>query len=64
MKNVDIRAEIAGAGLYFHQVARVMGIKPNTLSVYLMHDLTDYQKTRIRAAITKASKEVKNGKKE
>ena len=63
MKNTDIRAEISAAGLYFYEVANAMDIKANTLSVYLMHDLTDYQKTRIRAAIKKASKEVNNGKK-
>ena len=62
MKNNDLRAEMVKNGLFIYQVAAAMNIKPNTLCHYLMEDLSDYRKNRIRAAIVKA-KELNNGKK-
>ena len=51
MKNNDIRALIAKKGLHFYEVADAMGVKPNTLSHYLMNDLTKVQKERIKNII-------------
>jgi len=63
MKNNDLRAEIIKQGLYAYQVAEVMNIKPNTLSHYLMCDLSKPRKERIRKAIAKAAeKGLNNGK--
>ena len=47
MKNTDIRALIAKEGLYVYQVAAAMNLKPNTISHYLMNDLSKPQKDRI-----------------
>lgn len=54
MKNTDIRALISKNGLYLYQVAAAMGIKQNTLSHYLMKELTKPQKDRIKEAIKTA----------
>ena len=54
MKNNDIRALIAKEGLYIYEVAAAMGLKPNTISHYLMNDLTKQQKERIKQAIANA----------
>lgn len=64
MKNNDIRGEIAKAGLFLYQVAEAMNVKPNTISHYLMSDLSKPQKERIRQAIATARRDLKNGKKE
>ena len=63
MKNNDLRAEMVKNGLFVYQVAAAMNIKCNTLSHYLMQDLSEHRKNRIRAAIVKA-KELNNGQKE
>jgi len=62
MKNNDLRAEMMKHGLYLYQVAAAMNIKPNTLSHYLMWDLSKPQKQRIMQGIARAKGNVTNGK--
>lgn len=64
MKNNDLRAEMVKNGLFVYQVAEAMNIKPNTLSQYMMRDLSKTTKDRIREAIAKAKKERSHAKKE
>lgn len=65
MKNNDIRALIAKEGLYIYQVAAAMNLKPNTISHYLMSDLSTPRRERIINAITIAKqREVDNGQTE
>ena len=59
MKNNDIRAEIAKAGLFYYQVAAAMNVKPNTLAHYLRAELTKPQKERIKQAIAEAKRKPK-----
>ena len=64
MKNLDLRAEMVRNGLFVYQVAEAMNVKPDTLSHYLMHDLSKATKDRIREAIAKARKVRTHVKKE
>ena len=64
MKNNDLRAEMVKNGLFVYQVAAAMNVKPDTLSHYLMHDLSATTKERIKEAIAKAKKERSHAKKE
>lgn len=65
MKNTDIRALISKNGLYLYQVAAAMEIKQNTLSHYLMKELTKPQKDRIKEAIkTAKARKANNEEKE
>ena len=51
MKNKRIRAELARNGIRISDLATAMNIKPSTLSHYMMQELNDKQKERVRKAI-------------
>lgn len=55
MKNTDIRSEIKTAGLYLWQIADALGINDGNFSRKLRHELSDEEKTRIRAIIAELS---------
>lgn len=57
MKNLDIRAEIKGAGLHYWQVAERYGCACTTFSVKLRHELPDAEKGKIRAIIAQMKEE-------
>lgn len=58
MKNNEIREEIKAANLRFWQVAEKFGLNDGNFSRKLRHELSDMDKTKIRAIIVELSKEV------
>lgn len=51
MKNKEIRAQIESAGLKYWQVAEAMGVHPNTLCIWLRHELNGEQISRVQEAL-------------
>lgn len=62
MRNAKIRAQIVGNGLLYWQVAEVMGIRQDKLSVILRYPLTEEMRTQILQAIEKAKETYGRGK--
>lgn len=58
MKNKDIRAAIADAGLRMWQVAEALGIADTTFCRKLRHELSDDDKEQVFKAIRELSGEV------
>ena len=58
MKNKDIRAAIADAGLRMWQVAEALNIADTTFCRKLRRELSDEDKERVYAVIAELSKEV------
>lgn len=52
LKNKDIRAEIEKSSFRYWQVADEIGIRPETLCIWLRHELTGERLERVQAAIT------------
>ncbi len=59
MCNTDIRNEVKNAGLRLWQVAHEYGIADTNFSKKLRFELSDAEKDKIRAIITKLSKEAR-----
>lgn len=57
MKNHEIREEIKAANLRFWQVAEKFGLNDGNFSRKLRHELSDTDKTKIRAIIAELSEE-------
>lgn len=57
MQNMEIRHEIAAAGLRHWQVAEKFGLNDGNFSRKLRHELSDADKTKIRAIIAELSEE-------
>ena len=57
MKNKDIRAAIADAGLRMWQVAEALNIADTTFCRKLRRELSDEDKARVYAAIAELAKE-------
>ena len=57
MKNKDIRAAIADAGLRMWQVAEALNIADTTFCRKLRRELSDDDKARVYAAIAELAKE-------
>ena len=55
MKNMDIRNEVREAGLRLWQVADGLGINDGNFSRKLRHELSESEKTKIRAIIADLS---------
>ena len=55
MKNKNIRKAIEQAGFRYWQVADEIGIRPETLCIWLRHELTGERLERVQAAITALS---------
>lgn len=51
MNNIEIRQEIERKRLKYYEVAKVIGITPVTLSVWLQEELTPERKKRVCQAI-------------
>lgn len=51
LKNKDIRTEIEKSGFRYWQVADEIGIRPETLCIWLRHELTGERLERVQAAI-------------
>lgn len=51
MKNKNIRTEIEKSGFRYWQVADEIGIRPETLCIWLRHELTGERLERVQAAI-------------
>lgn len=56
MKNNDIRSDIVRRDLYAYEVAAAMNVKPNSLSHFLMKELTPTMRERIEKAIIDAER--------
>ncbi len=54
MRNAEIRAKIVSSGLFYWQIAEVMGIRQDKLSTILRYPLTEEMKVRILQAIEDA----------
>lgn len=61
MKNLDIRKEIADAGLRLWQVADKLGFQDNAFSRKLRKEFSTDEKTKIRNVIKELAKEHKQG---
>ncbi|ANP83887.1 hypothetical protein BAQ53_24490 [Bacillus sp. B25(2016b)] len=55
--NQDIRMAIAEAGVKYWQVGEVVGVSPNTFTVWLRKELSKEKKEMVFQAIEKAKKE-------
>ncbi len=55
MKSNEIKAEIVRAGVTQREIAKVIGIRHESLSRILRDEVSDADVARIRAAIEKAS---------
>ena len=51
MRNLDIRVMVAGSGLKYKDIAEVMGISRQYLSLLMRYDLTPKNRERILRAI-------------
>lgn len=51
LKNKDIRTEIEKSGFRYWQVADEIGIRPETLCIWLRHELNGERLERVQAAI-------------
>ena len=59
-KNMDIRREAAAAGLKLWQVAAGLGLSDGTFSRKLRFELSEEEKTRIRAVIVQLQQEAEH----
>lgn len=50
-KNMEVRTEIEKSGFRYWQVADEIGIRPETLCIWLRHELTGERLERVQAAI-------------
>lgn len=57
MKNQEIRNAIRSAGVRQWQVAEAMGLREDTLSRKLRHELNEETKRKVLAAVEKAKAE-------
>lgn len=53
MKNQDIRTEVKAAGLHLWQIAEACGLTDSNFSRKLRHELSEEEKTKIRAIIAR-----------
>lgn len=51
MQNVEVRAILARNNIKMTELATAMSIRPDTLSHYFMHELTDKQLIRVEKGI-------------
>ena len=56
MRNIEIRHEIAAAGLRHWQIAEKFGLNDGNFSRKLRHELSDADKAKIRGIIADLSK--------
>ena len=54
-KNMEVRTEVEKSGFRYWQVADEIGIRPETLCIWLRHELTGERLERVQAAITTLS---------
>lgn len=57
MKNLDVRAAVKSAGVYFWQVAEALGMRDDTFSRKLRHELPVEEKEQIFSIIKQMSAE-------